>query len=82
MNFIRRLNRPYFTYQAIILKIGDLLGGWNLATNAKFLAQYLQNYVSTGTWGVNTTIELWAHQLPMVWKLFYHNVLSLDYIFC
>ena len=36
MNFIRRLSRGNFIFQPTVLKFGDLLRGWKLATNTKF----------------------------------------------
>ena len=36
MNSIRMLNRGNFVFQPTVLKFGDLLGGWKLATNTKF----------------------------------------------
>ena len=36
-NFMRRLNRGKFlSFKATVLKLSDLLGGWNFTTNGNF----------------------------------------------
>ena len=62
MDFLNLTNRVkiYEFFKIIALKLDDLLGGWRLATNAKF-----QHNISkitparpknTGTWDVNAKI--------------------------
>ena len=36
MNFIRSYIEEIFIFQATVLKFGDLLAGWKLATTTKF----------------------------------------------
>ena len=54
MNFIRRLNRGKFMFQATVLKFSDLLRGWKLAKNAKIqhnISKITPNMPkNTGTW--------------------------------
>ena len=66
MNFIRRLNRGNFIFQPTVLKFGDLLRGWKLATNTKFHVGISKIMPAsprkTGTWSVHYN-EIYIFQL-------------------
>ena len=60
LNFIRLLIEEIFIFQATVLKFGDLLRGWKLATDENFQLN-ISNVTpsrpkNTGSCGVNTSI--------------------------
>ena len=76
MEFVRGLNRRNFIFQATVLKIGDFLVVWNLATNTKFQLNILKirPVRHKNTWKtIKFSWSSWDVMIKYIWSVYRHT---------